>query len=169
MGKSFLLAYHMERHARLKPTRKPIGLTFCPINFSGLVRCGHLFGMFTGGIGMAGAIGLLGLEFNGGGVRVDEGGSRAFVLIGLGLDDLGRGLAASGLGLLLALGLDDLFDRLGLDEGDLDVSGTLVDAGAAATGAGVHALHRRAFAGDGLLDDETLGAEIVVVLGVGDG
>src|SRR5476651_236281 len=29
--KSFLLAYHFERQSLLTPTRKPIGLTFCPI------------------------------------------------------------------------------------------------------------------------------------------
>ena len=39
----------------------------------------------------------------------------------------------------------------------------------AAPRAGVHALERGPLTGDGFLDDQAVGAEVVVVLGIGDG
>src|SRR5580698_10299000 len=102
----------MDRQARLKPTRKPIGLTFCPIIVSCLVRRGHFFGMFTRRQRFAGLVGLLGLEFARRGFRGFERRSGRALVFAFG----GSFRRALGLVLLGRLRLARLFqDRFGLD------------------------------------------------------
>ena len=51
---------------------------------------------------------------------------------------------------------------------DREVRERLLDAGAAAAGAGMEALHDERLADEGLRDDEIVDIEVVVVLGIGD-
>src|SRR5690606_18067165 len=83
---------------------------------------------------------------------------------------LGGGASAAGAtagGLTGPQGLEVIGREAAHDDGD--VAGALADAGGAATGTGTPALERRALVGEAGRDEQLVGRDGVVVLGVGDG